>query len=423
MSASAFNAPPSIPSALDPPDRLALARDVGRLAVGAALGLPDDALVRRVAERLGGRTGAAAEAFGRWAEQEGVAALIAPSLRRRVGPDRVSAVIPDLLDDTARRVALRALALSDDRARSQSALAAEGVPWRPIKGAWLADNAYRSPDVRPMADTDVFVPGAMLAAADRALTSLGYARGVQSWKHIVYRRPGEAVVDPRGEHVDNPRPMEVHPRWGDAFRGVWLDVGAMDGERLGGPPYACAEPWPDRAAMMIHVAAHATVDALGRRLRLLALVDAAVLAAQLTAAEWQAVRRSAGNARAARFVWPALALARRDLGAAIPDDVLATLAGHVRPALRRWLDDVDVDCVGRHGAGARRSFFEVPRIWPIDARERRTVWRWILWPPRAALVDREPRWASSALWPMAYARHTVFLGRGACRRLRQRRGA
>lgn len=416
MTTTAFTAPPPIERS----ERLELARAVGRLALRGAVGRPSDTDVIAVAQRLRGRSGAAAEAFARWAEREGVSALVAPWMRAIGAPGDLTADLLDRLDDTAARVAARAAALAEDRSRLSAALASAAVPWRPIKGAWLADHAYASPALRPMADTDVVVPAGLGAAADRAITSLGYVRAVATWKHDVYRRPGDAVVDPRGEHAANPRPVEVHRTWGEGFRGLQLDVGARAAARTAAETGDDGAGWPDMAAMLIHVAAHATVDAIGRRLRLLSLVDVAVVAESLGEADWRAVRHDTADAAAARFVWPSLALAERELGARLPEGLVDDLAASVRPALRAWLDGVDVDGLGRHSAAAtRRAFLEVPRIWPIDATERRTVWRWILWPPRAALADRYPRLAGSRLWPLAYARHAAYTVRVAARRARR----
>ncbi len=404
---AAFSGAPDA-AALPRSMRRLLAPAVGRVASAAARGRPpavDDA--RHVASLV---AAAPPPAVARWMEAEGVSAL--------VGAAGIAAPPATVArwTDTAERVARRAERLLDDRRQLAAALATHGVPWRPLKGAWLADHVYAAAALRPMADTDVWVEAADLDRADSALSSLGYRRAFATWKHAVYRRPGERVVDPRGEHPDNPRPVEVHATWGEGLRGVSLDVAALAAGAGGGPA-----AWPDGAAMLVHVAAHATVDALARRLRLLSLVDVAVLASGLDDGAWRRVAQLAGSPAAARFVWPALSLAADALGADVPHDVAAALERAVRPPLRRWRAGIDVDALGRWAVlDVRRPFVDIPRIWPLDAREAATVWRAILWPPRAALMDRDPALAGSRAWPLAYARHAGYVLRTATGRARRR---
>jgi len=58
--------------------------------------------------------------------------------------------------------------------RLVEALAAEGLPALLMKGAALAYTVYASPDLRPRADTDVFVAAPDLARARELLAGLGY---------------------------------------------------------------------------------------------------------------------------------------------------------------------------------------------------------------------------------------------------------
>ena len=403
------------PASLDAPQRLELARSAGKLALAVATGVDPRALARTTAEIVAACGDPAAEAIVRWAEAEGIAALIAPSL----GPMAPTAVAAGLAD-TARRVADRAVVLAADRARLAGALTSAGVPWRPLKGAWLADNAYPDPTLRPMADTDIYVPPEHVPAADAALSGMGYRHAGTSWKHDAYAMPGAAVVDWRGEHPDNPRPVDVHARVLEGFRGLTLDIGALTAS-----PEATAampvDPWPDDAAMLLHITAHATVDALSRKLRLLSLVDVGVVASRATDRTWRRAVDVAATPHAARFIWPALYLAARELDAHVPCTVLEGLARHVRAPLRRWADGVDVDQVARAGmATARRPLLETPRMWPLNARETGTVVRWIAWPPRSALADRYPRLASSPHWPLAFALHVADSWRTARHRWRLR---
>jgi hypothetical protein len=344
--------------------------------------------------------------------------------------------------DAAERTLARGERLLADRRRIETAFGSAGIAATWLKGAWLAERIYDPPGSRPAADLDVLVRDpsqAVLAGA--VLARLGYVQTERTWKHAVFAQPdNRAVVDWRGEHPDNPRPVEVHTWLGEAFRGIRFDLRAPLASipsagpgRIGLPGSASAPPGMTAFAVsswtvlpnwlgLAHLAAHASVDALGRKLRLIQLIDLARLAPRLEAADWRAFEQCCATPPAARFVWPALALGVRELGSdGMPEGLLDRLAESVQPSLRAWVERLDVDTASRFGRmEARRALDEVPRIWPLDRRERWTVWRFVAWPARWELADRYPRLARSALWPLMYLRHLGYNAGVARRRWRQR---
>lgn len=344
------------------------------------------------------------------AEGHGVAALVLPGLPDGAPPDARAAIA-----DAADRTVARGRRMAADAAAVGAALAADGIPFAFLKGVWLAPRAYAPPEMRPMADIDIVVPPANAFATARALAGLGYAHVGTSRKHLRFLRPdNHAVADGRGEHPDNPRPVEVHTRVAESFRGIGMDV--TDHLDLDRP----AADWPPALAL-VHVAMHTTVDMLGRRLRLVQLLDVARLAAGLSAADWTTVRRITATPPRARFVWPSLALAERVAGAPVDAATMAALRLAVRPALADWVSAAEVDALGHFGrGGAARDLFEVPRIWPRSTAESLTVWRFIALPGRWDLADRYPALARGPLWPLVYARHAGFTATLAVRRWRQR---
>lgn len=379
-----------------PPDGLtpalcrSLARAVGRFAAGSGSAAERQAVARAAADLGAGQW----PAVPAWAEAAGVGPAAAASLGG-LAPARVAAALADL----ASRTVARGRRLAEERAVVAAALSSAGIPYRPLKGAWSAPLAWSPPAARPMADTDLFVPPALLPAAQSALEGLGYRPLARTWKHRAFARPAErVVVDARGEHPDNPRPIEVHASFGEALRGIaW--------------PGPAAGPFDDAArdaAALAHALGHASVDILERRLRLVTLVDIARLAVVLDPATWHRALASMSHPRAARFAWPALALAERELGAVLPEGG-AGLAFAVHPALLRWLDAADLHTVSRAGrAEAVRGILPLAGIWPLDRRERLAMWRHALVPGRWHLADRYPRLASSPAWPLAYALHAAF---------------
>jgi len=347
------------------------------------------------------------------AEGHGVAALVAPTLAPLAPPD-----IARRLADAAERTLARGRRLAADVALVGDALAAAGIPYALLKGLGPAGRLYDPPAARPAADIDLLVRPGDVDAVARVLTSLGYEEDHRTWRHRVYVRPDNAaVVDRRGEHPDNPRPVEVHDWLGEAFRGITWDFTAA---------VALDHPGTElpAATAMAHLAAHATADALGRRLRLIQLADLARLARRMGEADWEDLAGLGGSRYAARFVWPALALADRVVGARIPmqepTGIVEAMGHAVRPELRAWVDGVDLDALGYFGRdAARRAMGEIPAVWPISARERVMVWRFIMLPARWQLADRYPRLAGSWAWPWMYVRHGVYNAERLFHRARQ----
>ncbi len=341
------------------------------------------------------------------AEAHGLAALT-PIVEQAAPPSAVVAALRDLTTRTTSRSAR----LDLDRHALSTALESAAVPFKFLKGAWLAELGL-APATRPAADIDIYAPAEALASVHRALTPLGYRLSARAERHRTYvRRGNRAVVDARGEHPSNPRPVEVHPRVSENFRGIRLDLT----DRL--PAGRVPMPIALGAA---HVAAHATVDALGRKLRMVSLLDIAALARAMTGHDWARFEEQAASARVARFVWPALELAVANANAPVPDRVRENLAHFVGRPMAAWVSTLDVYAASRLGrADTKRAVGEIPAIWPISRRETAVVWRAILFPGRWDLADRYPRQAAGALWPLMYGRHAVYNARVLAARWRLR---
>ena len=343
-------------------------------------------------------------------EAQGVGALCGDALRLGA-PHRTARSIDDLVERTLERGRM----LKADRSAIQTALTVAGLPYTPIKGAWIAEHAYSTPAARPMADTDLYVAAERMDRTISALSSIGFGRSAETWKHVVLRRSSDQkTVTGVIEHPKNPRPVELHPVLGESFRGIPMKI-ALDGGRLG-----TGNGSVDDVALVTHIAAHASVDALGRSLRLVSIIDITKLAMQLPASIWDEAIDRLPNKGEARFLYPALALAARELGAPIPRRTLETLRLRVLPNLSQWVDRQDIDAVGSLARGqVKRPILEIPAIWPRSGPESAAMWRFILWPRRSELADRYPTLITSGLWPAAYAKHAAYTLRSARRRLRE----
>lgn len=347
----------------------------------------------------------------RLAEGHGVAALLAPLLEDRLPPEPAAE-----LADAVRRTLGRGAWLAADWQRLQRALTGAGVPHAPLKWADLAARLYRPPASRPAADLDILVPPEHANAAESVLRKLGYTLVAETWKHRVFLlEDNRTVVDPRGEHPRNPRPVEVHTWLGEGFRGLRVDFTREVAFSTSGAPLPVA-------VALTHLAAHATVDALGRSLRLIQLVDLMRLSAHLSEGDWLEVLRLGATANAARFIWPALALAEQHLMAPVPAPVLVGLSAAVQPRLRQWVATADLDGLSWFGrADTPRDLGEVPAIWPRNSREHWTVWRFLVAPGVDHLADRNPLSSERRGRLRLYAEHGAYSVRRLVERWRLRR--
>lgn len=369
--------------------RARLTRAAGRVASGR-----DPDALRSV------RVPSAAEpALPSFLEAQGVGALCGAGSLGALPPSIIAAV-----DDLVVRTLARGDRLRADRLAIQGAMADAGIAFAPLKGAWVADRAYSPPSARPMADTDLLVAPEDMDRATAALARLAFRPAETTWKHRVLRRESDRhVIDGVIEHPDNPRPVELHSQSRESFRGI---EGRIVPSQPGRSHARSTDI--DDAGQLALIAAHATVDALGRSLRLVSIVDIARLAIVLPQSIWDEAVERMHPRRGARFLFPSLELASRELGAPIPGTTLAALRAQVTPALARWVDRQDLDGLSRLARGqVERPLLEIPRIWPLDAAERFALWRFIVWPKRLELADRYPGLAASRRWPMAYGLHAA----------------
>jgi len=284
--------------------------------------------------------------------------------------------------------------LHDDLARILAAAAGRSLEVMPLKGALLTTMPGEDPYRRPMADLDLLVRPADRAAGARLLTELG-------WRHVPEHAPrpthdtfvaGDGrVVDPVGEHPDNPRRIDLHTEvkrhlWGwvdDDDLTPYLWAGATRSSVLGEPATV-----PTIAALFAHLAIHASSDLLVGRGRLVGWVDLGRLAAR---APWPA------DVPHPRVAYPALRLAARAQPSLMGGlDLAALEASTVPSALARWAASVPLD--DRCGLSLGR---------PPD-RPSSTGARWERWRPA--------RWRLAVAYgdqplPIGLARHGALVAR------------
>ena len=282
--------------------------------------------------------------------------------------------------------------LHDDLARVLRAAAARGLEVMPLKGSLLTTTPGEDPYRRPMADLDLLVRPADRAAGAALLAELG-------WRHVPEHAPrpthdtfviGDGrVVDPVGEHEENPRRVDLHTEvkrhlWGwvdDDDLTAYLWSGATRSTVLGE-----AATVPTTGALFAHLAIHASSDLLVGRGRLVGWLDLGRLAARGRG------RRSAaspGRLSGAAPGGPDAADGDARRGPRVAED-------HAVPsALARWAESVPLD--DRCGLSLGRS----------PDRPSSTSARWERWRPArwrlAVAYGDQPLMASrvTARWSRA----------------------
>ena len=251
---------------------------------------------------------------------------VAPLLQRALQSNDLSGVLPQTvrtqMEEVRRAAALDNLRHYGQFRRVASTLRERSIPVIALKGLHLAELVYRDISLRPMADMDILVPRAQLEQAVAVLHSLDYGHA-------------EELAGAAGEMLD----IKCNIGFTRRDLDVWLEVHWS----LGEPParYAAVLEQIWRSAvpvrlgdtealvmspefLLLHVCAHLACNhAFAFSLR--ALCDIAEIVRVHPALDWTAVGEHGRRHGWGRGVAAALRLARDQLGAAVPGDVLVAL--------------------------------------------------------------------------------------------------
>ena len=265
-----------------------------------------------------------------------------------------------------------------------AAMAARGVGPLLLKGTALAYDLYEFPAQRARGDTDMLIARAELEGARAALQEIGFVEQThdasgddlfiieECWTHHV---PGG------GEHS-----IDLHTQPLNTF--VHSTVLTFSELLAGAHPLPQLSPAalaPDHVSALMHCCLHraqhlhSPYHVGGRSYlggnRLIWLMDIRLLAGALAPADWDVLCNRASDKGISRFCHDGLDAAGRQLGAAIPVDVLHRLssAGHDSPLYRHYHDPNRV----------RRSIRHVIAV-PGFGSKARLLWRHAF--PPASLV-------------------------------------
>jgi hypothetical protein len=268
------------------------------------------------------------------AGEHGVLPLLADAAAvARWDVDLLAAMRPSVAAETA-----LAMWREPELRRVLSSLAAAGVTPLLLKGAHLAFTVYPTPDRRPRLDTDLLVREGDRGALKECLAALGYGPGplvtgpdIQvAFTQCQYRRVDESGAS----HT-----LDIH--WRIAVPKVFAERLTYDDlrrtavavPRLG--PHAIA-PSPPLALVVacLHRTAHH-----GTSMRLVWLYDIHLLAAELSAPDWDVVVEQALSSGIAPVVRAGLEQATAQLGTPVPPSVHERLrAGATDPDVLPFLN-------------------------------------------------------------------------------------
>ncbi|GEN05411.1 Uncharacterised nucleotidyltransferase [Myxococcus fulvus] len=301
--------------------------------------------------------GAEADAFVKGAVRHGLAGFVAHAVGQAGWqlPSESSALLRrESLAGAARSLQVKALLL-----KSLEALSREGIVPVSLKGYGLALRLYPDPLQRATRDVDLLVSRTEVATAVHQLSSLGLTvRPSRDGRH--------AHVDSHHLELEGKAGLvELHFRalagWGRALEGDALLAraveGTVDGQRV---------RWLRPEDEAVYLALHASHHLLQR---LAWLFDLKLLAAR--GLDWERVIEGARDTGLPQLVFHGWEVARRLLGAPVPEDVLAALA----PA--GW----------RRRLG--RRFFSEPRLVATELVHSRPRWmaaKLLLSPEPVAMV-------------------------------------
>jgi hypothetical protein len=173
-----------------------------------------------------------------------------------------------------------------------------------------------------MADIDLLVRERDLTRGAQILEGLGFHESFTCWKHRTFVPNGARIQSALGEHSGNSIKIELHDRIAEMLP---LRPAEISDLLFPAVPRPGLNPYPSRAALMIHLLLHAAGSMAQRSLRLVQLHDIALLCAKLTEEDWAAILKEDRAGYDPWWALPPLALADRYYSSAVPAHALAAL--------------------------------------------------------------------------------------------------
>ncbi|MGI9234250.1 MAG: nucleotidyltransferase family protein [Woeseiaceae bacterium] len=204
-----------------------------------------------------------------------------------------------------------------------------------LKGTALRTFGIYAPGERPMGDIDLLVRAENLDSIDVALQSLGYRQIYTSRRHAVYAPRRMAKPQGFGEHVQNPLPIEVHTAVTESLPVSKIDI---TNRLQPAPGHPGLNPYPNLAALMLHLVLHTAGAIKARALRQIQIHDIARFSSHLSDDDWGSLLAVPHTDECRWWLFTPLALTARYYPNSIPRDVLESTYAAC-PALLRFATD------------------------------------------------------------------------------------
>jgi hypothetical protein len=257
---------------------------------------------------------------------QGISALLAGRLKW-LGP----LTWQSFLAEQAHHTRLRDNRVGELLATLEREMRAAGIAVVALKGSALRDLQVHAPGVRPMSDIDLLVRPQAVDESVEVLRKIGYVAKFSMQRHLVLAPPDMRIPQCLGEHCDAPYKIELHTAIAEALPITKVDI---TDRILAQPQRAGVNRYASEQALMCHLLLHAAGNMRANALRLMQLIDIAMLARRFGPADWLALLDPSQRARA-WWMYPPLAMTARYLPGEIPPDALNMAYGICPPLLRR----------------------------------------------------------------------------------------
>ncbi len=333
---------------------------------------------------------------------------LGPMLHDRLARGDLAEAVPqdvkDRLKAAHRKHSLRNLNIYRELVTVTRILDAAQIPSIALKGAFLAQFAYAEPGLRPMRDLDLLLRPEQAVQAFELLRAHGYRAMFEGAPEAYFadRIHLPPLTGPGGIGV------ELHhrltPPGGDAAGfedGLWA---RSISETVGGAPirFLSAE------GLLLHLCIHATLD---HQLDLgpLALADVALLT-ERQAVDWPGFLGLVSGGNWQRCALSVLYLAKRHLGAKIPDEVIEALGGgEGEPA---WLEAAEYLLFSDPGDHRLLDYDVQEILYSGKFSERFLRLAGAVFPPRSVIARHFPVSAESPVAYLYYPRRWYRLALG-----------
>lgn len=326
-----------------------------------------------------------------------IALGLAPQLHSRMTgwalpvPKRAAEKLLAMHDASAKRNA----AIKRQLCEALQAFAAQGIMPVVLKGAHLAALVYDDPAHRPMNDIDLLFMPSHLSRAEQILASLGYSgkhkpaemgAGVTKHTSTFLRQVAPGGTPNPYLSAEADRMIEPHGSLEESWFGLKVDITPNMRER------ALAAQMGDQPCLvlcnddlLLHLCTHFSFHLIMGAPSLVQLMDLPVVTQKLEI-DWPTFIVRADETRAMPFVFAALSLAVRLMGAAVPADALREIEASTPMPIRQRIKELDLpDVMRRTQQKPLRSIIQ--RIgrgladraetarWATDWRGRWRVWQ------------------------------------------------